>query len=40
MKPQELLFWIIIGILVAVLILLFANQIIFNMLQATITIKP
>ena len=40
MKPQELLFWIIVGVLVAALILLFTNQIIFNMLQATVTVKP
>jgi len=40
MKPQELLFWIIVGILVAALILLFTNQIIFNMLQATVTVNP
>ena len=40
MKPQELLFWIIVGIFVAVLLLLFTNQILFNMLKATVNVKP
>jgi len=40
MKPQELLFWIIVGIFVSVLLLLFTNQILMNMLQATVKIKP
>jgi len=40
MKPQELLFWIVVGILVAALILLFTNQIIMNMLKVTVTTTP
>ena len=35
MKPQELLFWMVVGVLVAVLILLFSNQIIKNHLSQT-----
>jgi hypothetical protein len=37
MKPQEFLFWVIVGIMVAVLFTLFANQIIMNMLKVTVT---
>jgi len=40
MIPQELLFWIIVGIMIAILFLLFTNQLVFNMIQATVTVKP
>jgi hypothetical protein len=39
MKPQELLFWIIVSISIAILLLLFTNQIVSNMLQTTVTVK-
>ena len=39
MKPHDLLYWIVIALLVATVILLFANQIILRMLQATVTIS-
>ena len=40
MKPQELIFWIIVGILVATLILLFTNQIVTNMMQTNVKVNP
>ncbi len=40
MKPQSLLFWIIVGILVAVLLVLFTNQIIANMLKIDVSLIP
>jgi len=40
MTPQELIFWIIVGILVGSLIILVSNQILFNMLQVTVTVNP
>jgi hypothetical protein len=40
MEPQELVFWIIVGILVGSLMILIANQLLFNMLQVGVTVNP
>lgn len=40
MKPQELLFWVVVGIMVGTLLILFSNLIIMNMLKATVTVNP
>lgn len=40
MKPHDLLFWIIIGVFIALIFILFANQVIFSMTQAMVNVKP
>lgn len=40
MTPQELIFWIIVGVLVGSLMILIANQLLFNMLQVGVTVNP
>ncbi|MEM5778778.1 MAG: hypothetical protein QXD43_06130 [Candidatus Aenigmatarchaeota archaeon] len=40
MKPHDLLFWIIIGIIIATILLLFSNQLLFNYLKVNINVKP
>jgi len=40
MMPQRLLFWIVVGIIIGTLLLLMANQIIVNMLEVEVTVKP
>jgi len=39
MKPQELIFWIIVGVLVGSLLLLVANQILLQLLKVNVHIK-
>jgi len=39
MNPQELLFWIIVGVLVSALLLLVGNQIILSMLKVNVNIQ-
>lgn len=40
MKPQDLLFWIVMALLVAFVLLLFSNKIIMNMLSVTVSTTP
>lgn len=40
MKPQVLLFWIVVAVLVVSLIMLFTNQILYSMLVANVKINP
>ena len=40
MTPQELFFWIAIGILVAVILLLVGNQLLINLLKVTVNVAP
>lgn len=40
MNPQELLFWIIVGTLVGLLLILIGNQIILSMLKVNVNIAP
>ena len=40
MNTEEILFWVIVGVLGAVLLLLFTNQIITNMIHATVSVNP
>jgi hypothetical protein len=39
MTPQEFLFWIIVGIMFGTLIILVANQMLFNMIPVTVTVR-
>lgn len=39
MKPQEVIFWLIVGILVGTLLLLVANQLLLNILEVDVYIK-
>jgi hypothetical protein len=40
MKPQEMIFWIIVGISAALLIILFTNTILANMMKVSVTASP
>ena len=40
MTPQELIFWVIVGVLVGGLMILIANQLLFNMLQVSVVVNP
>jgi len=39
MKPQELIFWIIVGVLVGTLLLLVANQIILQLINVNVQVR-
>ena len=39
MKPQVLLFWIIVGLMISILIILFTNEILTNMMSTTVTVN-
>ena len=40
MKPHDVLFWIIVGILVGAILLLVGNQILLSLLKVVVTVEP
>ena len=39
MKPQEILFWVIVGIIVGAMLIMVADQLLLNMLEVNVTVR-
>lgn len=40
MEVQQLLFWIIVGVMIGALIILVANKLLVNLVQVNVFVKP
>jgi len=40
MEVQELLFWVVVGILIGAIIILVADKILVNLVQVNVNVKP